>query len=686
MPRQHSRAAPDLANSNYCCYCIPLRINLDSWSLEGRRMKKMARGTLLMRLRRLILENFRGYARRTEIDIAAITSLVGKNDAGKSTILEALAIFFGCDAVKIDQQDACMRGETGPLIRIGCVFDQFPRQIVIDARAPTSLEDEHLLNAEGLLEVVKVFDASKKSVPYTVYANCMHPKTNGAADLLQLKNVDLKRRAADLGIAKEAIADARSNGSLRAAIRTHLGPLERTAQLIPLEAEDGKKVWEQLQKVLPTFALFRSDRQSRDEDPEVQDPMALAVKEAVREVDADLEQVRQKVRDRVAQVARRTIDKLREMDPALASELTPEFRAEPKWEGFKLSLVGDGGVPINKRGSGVRRLILLNFLRAEAERRQAAAESPGVIYAIEEPETSQHPDNQAMLVRVLAELSERDGVQVLLTTHVPALAGLLPTESIRFVTRGADGHPEVRGGGKEILRDVTDQLGVLPDKRAAVLIYVEGPNDVVFLGHMARLLRADGDTTVPDIQNDPRIAFVVAGGGNLQHWVNEQYLANVGLREVHIYDRDTATPPKYSAVVDQVNARGGADWACLTSKREMENYLHRDAIADAMQVEVEFTDNCDVPALVAQAILLASPSPNDWSEIDKKTQAEKCRKAKLRLNANAAALMTRAMLSERDPEGEVRKWFEEIALRVNPAFVRATFTLHPAKPAQVLVK
>lgn len=635
-----------------------------------------------MRLRRLILENFRGYARRTEIDIADLTSVVGKNDAGKSTILEALGIFFGSDAVKIDQQDACMRGETGPLIRISCVFDQFPEQIVLDARAPTSLVEEHLLNPEGLLELVKIFDASKKSLPCAVYANCLHPSATAAADLLQLKNADLKKRAADLHITTEAIPDSRSNGSLRAAIRAHIADLDLATRLIPLDAEDGKKVWEQLQKVLPTFALFRSDRPSRDEDPEVQDPMALAVKEAVREVEADLEQVRAKVRDRVAQVAQRTIEKLREMDPALASELTPEFRAEPKWEGFKLSLVGEGGVPINKRGSGVRRLILLNFFRAEAERRQVEKESPGVIYAIEEPETSQHPNNQAMLIRALVELSEREGVQVLLTTHVPAIAGLLPAESIRFVARGVDGHPEVREGSAEVLRDVADQLGVLPDKRAAVLLYVEGPNDVVFLGHMARLFRADGDTAVPDIQSDPRVAFVVTSGGNLRHWVNEQYLANLGLPELHIYDRDMETPPKYGSFVERVNARGGKHWARLTSKREMENYLHSDAVAKAMQVTVMFTDACDVPAIVAEKIHSASGSPKAWSELDEKKQDEKCRKAKLRLNADAARCMTRDMLRERDPTGEVRGWFEEIAIRIDPTLVRATFTPQDSHPAQ----
>jgi hypothetical protein len=300
-----------------------------------------------------------------------------------------------------------------------------------------------------------------------------------------------------------------------------------------------------------------------------------------------------------------------------------------------------------------------------------------VIYAIEEPETSQHPNNQAMLVRALAELSEREGVQVLLTTHVPAIAGLLPAESIRFVARGEDGHPEVRGGGEEVLRDVADQLGVLPDKRAAVLVYVEGPNDVIFLGHMARLFRADGDSTVPDIQTDPRVAFVVTSGGNFRHWVNERYLANLSLPEVHIYDRDTETPPKYGAFVDQVNARGGTHWARLTSKREMENYLHPDAIAEAMQIAVVFTDACDVPTIVAQKIHLASGSPNAWSELDGKKQTEKCRKAKLRLNADAAACMTHDMLCERDPTREVRGWFEEIAVRIDPMLVR---DLHAPDP------
>lgn len=47
-----------------------------------------------MRLIELKLRNFRGYKEETCISINDLTTFVGKNDAGKSTILEALEIFL----------------------------------------------------------------------------------------------------------------------------------------------------------------------------------------------------------------------------------------------------------------------------------------------------------------------------------------------------------------------------------------------------------------------------------------------------------------------------------------------------------------------------------------------------------------------------------------------------------------
>ncbi len=62
-----------------------------------------------MRLRKIKLTNFRGYRNTIDIPVdEAMTGIVGRNDFGKSTILEALAIFFEIDGIKADKKDMNM--------------------------------------------------------------------------------------------------------------------------------------------------------------------------------------------------------------------------------------------------------------------------------------------------------------------------------------------------------------------------------------------------------------------------------------------------------------------------------------------------------------------------------------------------------------------------------------------------
>lgn len=47
-----------------------------------------------MKLSKMIIENFRSYSHRVELSIEQITAIIGKNDIGKSSILDALDTFF----------------------------------------------------------------------------------------------------------------------------------------------------------------------------------------------------------------------------------------------------------------------------------------------------------------------------------------------------------------------------------------------------------------------------------------------------------------------------------------------------------------------------------------------------------------------------------------------------------------
>jgi len=87
-----------------------------------------------MRVDQVILHNFRAYTAETRFDLDDLTALVGKNDAGKSTVLEALEIFFNSDQIKIESADACVKS-SDKQVTIGCVFSQFPELLTIDVQA-----------------------------------------------------------------------------------------------------------------------------------------------------------------------------------------------------------------------------------------------------------------------------------------------------------------------------------------------------------------------------------------------------------------------------------------------------------------------------------------------------------------------------------------------------------------------
>lgn len=207
---------------------------------------------------------------------------------------------------------------------------------------------------------------------------------------------------------------------------------------------DTKSIWDKLQKYLPLYSLFQADRKNSDGDSEVQDPLKEAVKAILQDgtLRQKLDEVAASVVDKLQDVSARTLAKLQEMSPDVASTLTPVILpAESlKWaDVFKsVSIAGDESIPINKRGSGTKRLILMNFFRAEVERRQAETTNSCVIYAIEEPETSQHYGNQRKLVHALQSLAQAPNTQIIITTHSATIVKELGLSNIRIIRMDHD--------------------------------------------------------------------------------------------------------------------------------------------------------------------------------------------------------------------------------------------------------
>lgn len=391
-----------------------------------------------MKIKSVGVNRFRGYDEPVRVEIDNLCVLVGRNDIGKSTLLEALDIFFneGKGCVKIDKDDInkkCLASEED-CIEIEVEFTELPKKILIDATNETTLSDEYLLSVEGTLQIIKRYPGAGKE---KIFIRANHPVNPECKDLLLKKIQDLKKTLEDQGLNCQ---DKTKSAELRKAIWQGQANLKLENCEIEISKIDSKNIWEQLKAYMPLYTLFQSDRKNADSDDEVQDPMRIAVKEILGDptIQANLTAVAETVKARLEMVAARTLTKLQELNPIIAKSLDPQI-PDPsalKWaDVFKsVSISGDDDIPINKRGSGVKRLVLISFFRAEAERRQAESNLPNVVYAIEEPETSQHPEHQRGLTDALIALSEAEHTQVILTTHSPEIVKRLKFENILLVT------------------------------------------------------------------------------------------------------------------------------------------------------------------------------------------------------------------------------------------------------------
>lgn len=393
-----------------------------------------------MKIKTVKIKNFRSYKDEVIIDFGDLTAFVGKNDIGKSTILEALDIFFndGKGVVKLDKDDvnkeALSDGDNQIVISV--CFEELPATIIIDSTNETTLATEYLLNSNSQLEIIKKYPNAGKE---KVFVKANHPTNSKCKDLLYKKDTELRAIIADEVIECE---DRSRNAVMRSAIwNKYISDLQLCETELDVTKGDTKSIWDKLQNYLPLYSLFQSDRKNSDGDSEVQDPLKEAVKQILNDpgLQQKFKEIASEVEIKLQDVSTRTLEKLREMNPSVANSLNPVIPPPEslKWtDVFKsVSITGDNDIPINKRGSGVKRLILLNFFRAEAERRKLAENIPSIIYAVEEPETSQHTENQKKLINAFLTLAITPNTQILITSHSAALVKELKFEHLRLISQ-----------------------------------------------------------------------------------------------------------------------------------------------------------------------------------------------------------------------------------------------------------
>ena len=605
-----------------------------------------------MKLCKLILKNFRGYE-SLHVDLNEdINVIIGKNDIGKSTIMEAMDIFFnGNSSSKIDVDDLNIYAEEKE-IQISCLLSECYEDIVLESSRKTSLAQEYLLNNYGLLEIRKVWNCSKEKIGSSdlkVYINAYYPKIN-EKPLINMKISELKKILQSLQneiINYDSINKTVSSEIRKSFYEHHInnnGIFEN--KLIDISKEDAKDIWSKINENLPIFFLFKSDRSNVDSDSEVQNPLKIATKNALRELQNELDSISNIVKEAVKVIGDNTIERLRERDEEIASTLTTELNTKA-WDSiFSFELIDDRGIPLNKRGSGVRRLMLLSYFRAEADRLMSETNKNNVIYAIEEPETAQHPNYQKMIIDTFKDIATDNKHQIIITTHTPEIAKMVRPEQIIFIRKNKFNKPEIIVDNNDKIREVIKSLGILPNIQSKLVICVEGETDIMFIESISKL------QCIKDIIDLERenISIIPMRGGNLKSWIDKNYFKDSNVKEIHIYDSDVT---EYIKKVDEINKNNdGRRWGINTKRLEIENYISPKLIEQALniQIEDEIKDtwsSVDVPKLI----------------MEKYGQQKRMKENNIKclLNGRIAKMIKKEDLIDIDAYDEICEWFGMIS-------------------------
>lgn len=608
-----------------------------------------------MKLIKLKLHNFRGY--KDEVfKFNDMTAICGKNDAGKSTILEALDIFFNEEnknqgIIKIDSDDMNIK-HCDDNLSISCVFKVCNNsEIIIDSSNKTTFEDEYLLNADGNLEIKKEWTVAEDKIrgKKKVYLYANYPDYKEQTPAINMKISDLKKAYNNVFETKNKTVNFTKKADIRRELNKYYsdknGLKEQYINLSNLSDED-KNMWQSISNLLPNYFLFQSDRKNMDSDEEVQGPLKAALRIAVQEEEKEIQKIIDRIVDKVKYIGDETVKKLSEFDAHIAKNLYIDHNEKALDSLFSFSIKDENGISINKRGSGIRRLILLSYFRIQAEKHL----DNNIIYAIEEPETAQHPNFQKIIMDTFQKLAKDN--QVLFTTHTPEIVKMINIEDIIFIDRTNDGSPYVESIEDLKVEKVVNSLGILPSALSKTVICVEGENDVNFLRGINNIAE------LKDIIDLSNISIIPMNGSKLCNWIDQDYLKGSSIKEYHLYDSDVK---EYIDKINEINSSHDSRRMGRNTKlREMENYIPLEVIEEifkddnlSVPLSIDEWKNQDVPKYLCNKVML-----------NIKNNSEREKAIKIRLN-KATIRISKEELQDYGIYDEVKDWFQEIAYFAN---------------------
>jgi putative ATP-dependent endonuclease of OLD family len=422
-----------------------------------------------MFLAELRIENFRMFGDGEQALVIplrpGLIALVGENDSGKTTVIDALRFALGTtdqDWFRLEESDF-YQSDTKREIRIACKFEKLsPR----DQRA--------------FVEYLTYGDSVKDEPPF-LYVNWMAVDTGTAPKGRPFRRVEM--RSGKNGDGPQLAPEVRE--MLRA---TYLRPL-RDAESA-LSAGRGSR----LSQVLHRTGEVKASGLAYDPDVQT-DPKQLNVlgigdfANALLEQQKGINHTRDKIDSHLTRLSLHN-DGLKSSIKVSGATASPDTRLRQLLEKLDLNL-GNNQTANGKLGLGSNNLLFM-----ACELLLMAQEDEGSkLLLIEEPEAHLHTQRQLRVMKYLQEQAEEKGVQIIVTTHSPNLASAICLDNMVMIQNGrafsfAKGETKLDPSDYRFLERFLDVTKANLFFARGVMI-VEGDAENILLPTLARLIGRD---------------------------------------------------------------------------------------------------------------------------------------------------------------------------------------------------
>lgn len=482
-----------------------------------------------MQLTEFHVEGFKSIEEAGFESIEDLSVLIGKNDAGKSSFLEAVRIFLN-EKGKPDSSHFHMH-EAEEIVFSG-IFEGVPDELSDNITDSIDVSD-------GTLQIVRKYDSNGKRAPSrtTLLGEDEQEKLGSGTiveDGEELNKVPSRKRI--WSYLPEPIYI----------------PAERN---ISEETKFKSDTWidRLLSPLLNDSESLRTKRKSLEE--ELQDEMGVL---------SDLIEGRLVSRmESISEV---------EVDPGaidMGKAFTPSITIKDHST--------EASVPVGERGSGVGSMFVLSLVEAYRERHV----DEGYFLLFEEPGVWLHPEAKREMLGSLKQIA-RSGGQIMLSTHSPI-----------FIDRRGRGdlHLIKREGGKTSTRMINeDYLSAVEELGARnsdilqsdFVIYTEGPSDASILKTVAREYVEDWVRKNVTIQH-------LGGTGNIQS-CDPKDLEGINHNFCFLLDSDRryeGASPSNAVQEIQEDCNGLRASVHILEKREIENYFSSIGINQTLGLDVD---------------------------------------------------------------------------------------------------